>query len=264
MRRNHWLNIKGKTSFKIQKSYEVFECGCFLGPRITRTTGHQGVAWITAKNPVCQTLCLHCITSSESKRKYRRKTLRNPSAPCKGWHSKPLEEGRVVISCSTGNLMASLGFFSLFSRAAPERPLGITPCLGPCTPLAQRARSPPLLQVSTPVLSWDPDRQLQLCQASIWSRRQSVPTRQTPGYAGCHSQPTMLACFPSNPQLVWGQFNIPNSPDWKRTRNRGQPWADRWSDTVQVFWSKEHNANTTFEADVPCRPRGSATSAVCE
>lgn len=34
MRRNHLLNIKGKTSFKIQKSYEVFECGCFLGPEL--------------------------------------------------------------------------------------------------------------------------------------------------------------------------------------------------------------------------------------
>lgn len=74
--------------------------------------------------------------------------------------------------------------------------------------------------------------------------------------------------FPSNPQPVWGQFNLPNSLDWKRAKKQGtlqwEPWADQWSDTVQIFQSKQHSANTIFEADIPCRPCSSAISAMCQ
>lgn len=187
-----------------------------LGSQITRATGNEGVASITAKKPVCPTPGLHSIRSSESGGKYRRKTWKKRSAPCNGWHSKPLEDRKVVIGCSTGNLVASLlFFFPTFSTVTAARPR----C--PCTPLSLRARSSSLRQVSIPGLSWDPGRQLQFCQTIIWSQRQSVPTRQPPGYAGCHSKPTMFACFPSNSHLVWGQFNLPTSLDWKRARNKG-------------------------------------------
>lgn len=41
-------------------------------------------------------------------------------------------------------------------------------------------------------------------------------------FAGYHSKPTVFTCFPSNPQLVWGQFNLSDSLHWKTARNKGQ------------------------------------------
>lgn len=115
-----------------------------------------------------------------------------------------------------------------------------------------------------PVQGWAETQADSCSSAKFGSQRQSVPMWQAPGYAGCHSKATMVSCFPSNPQYVWGQFDLPNSLDWKRAGNMGYSSKSPGLSSDQTHSKSEHNANTISEADMPCRPCSSAISAMCQ
>jgi len=64
MKRNHLFNFTGKTHLKSQKSDKVFECGSEIPDNQSHWKSRGCLNH--CKNPVCQTLHLHSIGSSES------------------------------------------------------------------------------------------------------------------------------------------------------------------------------------------------------
>lgn len=157
------LNFTGKTH--LNKSKIIQSLNVVVRSQITRVTGNQGVAWLTAE--ILSAKHFSYVLKCREQGEIQEKNLKELLSPLWWLTQKSLGGRRVGISWSTGKIMAVLSPLHPFLVQSLHETLLYNVLFESLHSSGPKDWKSFLQQESSPGLSWDPGRQLQLCQTWI-------------------------------------------------------------------------------------------------